>query len=160
MDCIVNSTRNGIGNSARQSFTIGHILIVTRRPLGVNQSCQMEFLKNPNMGRKISQDSMFFDKNPKVHATSSPGSFLRSPTSLPRLFFLFYFISPETVKLWHASFLQRRPLSTQIRASIVGNKSQKNPKSKYLKKKSQKNPNCFKKSQDLGIKSQVWQHWR
>ena len=100
--------------------------------------------------RKISQDSMFFDKNPKVHATSSPGSFLRSPTSLPRLFFLFYFISPETVKLWHASFLQRRPLSTQIRASIVGNKSQKNPKPKYLKKKSQKNPNCFKNPKILG----------
>ena len=125
----------------------------------------MEFLKNPNMGRKISQDSMFFDKKSQGSRNLVPRVFSPLPPPPPS-FFIWYivkelnfnFISPETVKLWHASFLQRRPLSTQIRASIVGNKSQKNPKPKYLKTKSQKNPNCFKKSQDLGIKSQVWQH--
>ena len=78
------------------------------------------FLKIPIWAAKYPKIACFLTKNPKVHATSSPGSFLRYPPPPPG---------------WHASFLQRRPISTQIRASIVGNKSQKNPKPKYLKKK-------------------------
>ena len=64
----------------------------------------------------------------------------------------------KILRVWRPLNDRKRPLREPFLLVTCHEKFQKNPKVLLLEIKSKKNPHCFRKSQDLGINSQGWQH--